>query len=169
VAPPTRIYFTALLVVQQGPMGSVGNVPAELELAMSIHIGVVGTVRGCGFITQPHAPKPYRTFNVQKQLADQANELLTQLGFPEREPQVSWKEQLTGDAWTSLTLFVESCDATGHTTQGTIHHQLIEPARYEGDDARPLEKFLATILAMAGATDTPIYHKVARTRPPQPG
>lgn len=165
-----RIYFTALLVVQQGPMGSVGNVPAELELAMSIHIGVVGQPRGCGFISQPKATKgaPYRTFNVSRQAAEEANQLLTNLGFPEREPEVGWKDNLTGDAWTSLTLYVESCDARGETSHRTIHHQLIEPARYEGKDARPLEKFLATLVGMAGATDTPFWHRVARTRN-QPG
>lgn len=163
-----RIYFTALLVVQQGPMGSVGNVPAELELALSIHIGVVGQPRGCGFISQPQAAKPYRTFNVSEQLAEQANTLLDELRFPDREPRVSWKENLTGDAWTSLTLYVESCDATGHTTHRTINHQLIEPARYEGEDARALERFIGTLLTMASAKDTPVWHKVARTRN-QPG
>ncbi len=164
------IYFTALLVVQQGPMGSVGNVPAELELAMSIHIGVVGEPRGCGFISQPGASKakPYRTFDVPKPIAAEANALLEELGFPQREPEVTWKENLTGDSWTSMNLYVEACDARGQTSSRTIHHQLIEPARYEGNDARALDKFLSALLSMAGATDTPFWHRVARTRN-QPG
>ena len=151
-------------------MGSVGNVPAELELAMSIHIGVVGQPRGCGFISQPKATegKPYRTFNVPRPIAAEATALLETLQFPEREPEVSWKDNLTGDAWTSLTLYVEACDATGQTENRTIHHQLIEPARYEGKDARALEKFLAMLVSMAGATDTPFWHRVSRTRN-QPG
>lgn len=151
-------------------MGSVGNVPAELELALSLHIGVVGQPRGCGFISQPHATKgkPYRTFNVSRAVAAEADALLTELEYPEREPQVSWKDNLTGDAWTSLMLYVESCDATGQTSHRTIHHQLIDPARYEGPDARALEKFLASLLGMAEATDTPFWHRVARTRN-QPG
>lgn len=162
------LYYTALLVVQQGPVGSMGQAALQLELCISAHIGVVGSPEGCGFISQPRAGDPYRTFSITPEQAARAASLLGALKIPEREPELSWNENMTGDAWTSITLFVESCDMAGKTSGRTVHHQLIEPSRYQGQDADRYEELLACLLEMADARDSAAWHKVQRAsmRPP---
>ncbi|HHH28319.1 MAG TPA: hypothetical protein ENK57_08245 [Polyangiaceae bacterium] len=162
------LYYTTLLVVQQGPVGSMGQAALQLELCISAHIGVVGSPGGCGFISQPRAEDPYRTFGISPDQAARAASLLKALGIPEREPEVSWNENMTGDAWTSITLFVECCDMTGKTSGRTVHHQLIEPSRYQGPDSDRYESLLACLLEMANARDSAAWHKVQRAsmRPP---
>ncbi|MEZ4442013.1 MAG: hypothetical protein R3B72_23170 [Polyangiaceae bacterium] len=164
------LYFTALLVVQQGPVGSMGQAALELELALSVHIGVVGSPGGCGFISRPRGTDPYHTFNIDPKQAARAAELIEALELPEREPELAWNDNLTGDAWTSITLFVEGCDMKGRTAGRTIHHQIIEPARYQGADAERYEQLLACLLEMAEARDSPAWHMVQRgsMRPPPP-
>ncbi len=164
------LYYTALLVVQQGPVGSVGNVSLELELVLSLHIGVVGSPGGCGFVDTPNSKEPYRTFSVSPDSAARIAATLEGLELPEREPRLHWRENLTGDAWTSITLFVEACNMAGKTTNRTVHHQLIEPSRYQGDDAARYEQLLALLLECANARDVAIWHKVQRAsmRPPPP-
>jgi len=164
------LYYTALLIVQQGPVGSIGSAALELELALSLHIGVVGSPGGCGFLSQPKQKTPYRTFSVTPEHASLVAHLFQELQLPEREPRLSWRDNLTGDAWTSVTLFVEACNMAGKTTNLTVHHQLIEPSRYQGEDAVGYEKLLAAILETAGATESAMWHKVQRAsmRPPAP-
>jgi hypothetical protein len=162
------LYYTALLVVQQGPVGSMGQAALQLELAISLHISVLGSPGGCGFISQPRSATPYRTFNIEPALADRAATLVGALDLPDKEPELSWNENLTGDAWTSITLFIEGCDMKGRTAGRTMHHQLIEPARYQGKDAGGYEQLLACLLEIAEARDSAAWHKVQRAsmRPP---
>ena len=162
------LYYTALLVVQQGPVGSAGSAALELELVLSVHIGVLGSPAGSGFVSEPRGRVPYRTFQITPDHAARVARLFEALQLPEREPVLSWRENLTGDAWTSITLFVEQCNLAGKTTDRTVHHQLIEPSRYQGDDAVGYEQLLAALLETGDARESPIWHKVQRAsmRPP---
>ena len=102
--------------------------------------------------------------------AELADALLHSLQFPQRVPDLSWKDNLTGDAWTAITLHVESCDATGQTSGRSVHHTLVEPARYQGADAANFQALLACLLEMANARDTAFWQVVSgrRSTPPPP-
>jgi hypothetical protein len=163
------LYYTAMLIVQQGPVGSVGSASLELELVLSMHIGVMGSPGGCGWVSA-RKPERYDTFQITPEDASRVSRLLEALELPDREPELSWRENLTGDAWTSITLFVEACNMAGKTLTRTVSHQLIEPSRYQGRDAGGYEQLIASLLEIADAKDGPIWHKVQRAsmRPPPP-
>jgi hypothetical protein len=148
----------------------MGSAALELELVLSVHIGVLGSPGGSGFVNRPMGNEPYKTFTISPEAAARVANLFGALELPEREPELSWRENLTGDAWTSITFFVEACNMSGKSDARTVHHQLIEPNRYQGRDAGGYEQLLAALLEIAGAMDSAIWHKVSRAsmRPPPP-